>query len=135
MLLDNIAAYLIARGVSTGPTDQNWPLFLSFFSDDQDQMLGVFETGGLPADTLGRENERVTFQVRVRAGRLDYPTCRAKWKQIFDLLQDAQQTAGSPPLLPNVYYIQAAHMGPMMFLDDKGRPNATANFHVMQKRS
>jgi len=124
-LMDDIRAYLLANNVAGAP---NWPVYLGYYPDDQDQMIGIFETGGLPADTLGRENERVTFQVRIRASRLDYTTDRTKWKDIFDLLQDSIPASG-------YIFVQAVHYAPMMFNDDRGRPNMTANFRVMKARS
>jgi hypothetical protein len=131
MLLDDIATYLTAQGaVSAG-----WSLYKGFMPDDSiAQVIAIFETGGYPADTLGRENENVTFQLRVRGARLDYPTVRAKWKQCFDLLQDAQQTAGSPVLLAGYAFIQALHFGPLAFSDAKYL-NMTANFKVKKSRS
>src|ERR1017187_3475025 len=99
MILDDIRAYLVANGYGTS----TWPVTIGFFPDDQDQWIGLFQTGGMPADTLGRENERVTFQVRVRSSRLAYMTCYNTWLAIFNLLQDSQAQAGSPNLLPNFY--------------------------------
>ena len=131
MLLDNIYDYLVAKGA----VDAGWALYLSYLPDDTDQVIGLFETGGFPADTMMRENERVTFQVRVRTSRLDYQVGRAKWKQIFDLLQDAQASAGSPHLLTGITFIQALHFGPLTFLDDKGRNNFSSNWKVLQVRS
>jgi hypothetical protein len=131
MLLDDIKAYLVAQGaVSAG-----WSIFEGFMCDDSDQTIGLFETGGFPADTLGRENEDVTFQSRVRAHKLDYATGRAKWQIIFDLLQDARQTSGSPVLLPGYIFIQAAHYGPLCWTDKGGRPNFTSNWRVKKARS
>lgn len=127
-ILDSVYTYLVANGAN-GIGTSAWPVYIGFMADDQDQMIGLFETGGMPADTVGRENQRVTFQVRIRAARLDYATCRTMWQTVFNLLQDAQQTATG--YLPGIYYIQAMHYGPMFFNDDDGRSNMTANFRVM----
>lgn len=132
ILLDDLDAYLTAQGViSTG-----WTLCKAYLPDDQDLVVALFETGGYPAQELRRENERVTFQLVVRASRLDYVTCRAKWQEAFDALQDAQEMTGSSPLLlPGVAYIQAMHYGPVSLTDDKGRPNLKSNFRVMRALS
>ncbi len=131
MLLDDIKAFLIAEGaISAG-----WVIYEGYLPDDQDQTIVISETGGYPADTLGRENEDVTFQSRVRCARLDYATGRTKWLEVFDLLQDAQQTAGSPLLLAGYTFIQALHYGPAVFYDDKGRPNFCSNWRVKKERS
>jgi Bacteriophage minor capsid protein len=131
MLLDDIATYLTAMGA----TSTLWPIWKSDLPDETDQGIALFETGGFPPDTLGRENEDVTFQVRVRGTRKDYQVARAKWQEVYDLLQDAQQTAGSPVLLPGYVFIQAMHAGAMGWNDAKGRPNLTANFRVKKARS
>ena len=125
MLLDNLYAYL---GQQSGLVTSDWPLYTGYFPDSPDQCVGLFETGGMPADTLGRENERVTFQLRVRGNRFDYATVRRKWQDYFNALQDSQPAA-------NVTYVQAAHMGPLEFGDPNGRVNFTANFIVMQSRT
>ena len=128
-LLDDIGDYLKATGtVSTG-----WALCLAYLSDDQDRVISLFETGGYPAMEINRDNERVTFQARVRGTRLDYAVARAKWQILFDALQDAQEVPGSPILLPGIVYIQAMQYGPMSMSDDKGRPNLISNFRVMRR--
>jgi hypothetical protein len=130
-LLDDIYAYLNANGIP--PT--GWVLYEGFFADDQDQVIAIFDTGGMPFDTMAREYEHVTFQVRCRASKLDYVTCRTMWQTVFNLLQDAHQTSGSPLLLPGYALIQCLHAGPLTFLDDKGRPNSTMNFRVYKTRT
>jgi Bacteriophage minor capsid protein len=122
--LDDVQAYLVAEGAGSG----GWPIYVGYLPDDQDQTISLFPTGGMPADTLGRENRNPKFQLRVRAARLDYATCFAKWQQVFNLLQDARQISGSPVLLPNVVFIQAQQDEPFDFPDDKGRHNMTTNF-------
>lgn len=127
-LLNDIQAYLIAQGIATegggGPIPP-WPCYLGYFPDDTDQMMAVFETGGMPPDTMNREYERVTFQFRVRGKRLDYPTVRAQWQAGFNVLQDSQPTS-------DYALIQAMHYGPMTFNDDRGRPNFISNFRVVR---
>lgn len=130
LLLDLIRDHLIAQGIAGNLT--GWPIYEGIFPDDQDQMIGVFETGGEPADTMLRENRRVTFQSRVRAARLDYATARDKWDEIFNALQDANQIPGSPLLLGGIIFIQAMQVAPLHFNDNKGRPNMTCNWRVMR---
>lgn len=120
-LLDDIRTYLVTQGLVTA----EWPCYEGYFPDDQNQMVSIFETGGMPADTLNRENERVTFQLRVRGPRLSYPVVRAQWLLLFDALQDSQPA-------PGYTLVQALHYGPMTFNDDRGRPNMISNFRVMK---
>ena len=129
LILDDLYAYLCANGF--GPSTA-WPVYEGFIPNDTDQVVALFQTGGYPADTLGRENERLTFQVRVRAKRLSYAQCYGTWLAIFNLLQDAQQTSGSPQFLVGWYLCQAIHYGPLMFNDDLGRTNMTMNFRIVK---
>lgn len=131
MLLDDIRSYLVSRGISTAA----WPTFIGYMPDSTDQMIGLFETGGYPPVELNRENELVTFQLRVRGSHLNYATTRLKWKACFDAIQDAQAAIGSPASLPGVTFIQAMHNGPLHSNDDKGRPNFTSNFRCKRAYS
>lgn len=132
MLLDDIRTYLVAQGIAGGST--GWPIYEGFMPDDQDQMIGLFETGGYPADTLLRENARVTFQVRMRSSEFAYASVRSKWEAVFAALQDAQETTGSPKFLVGYTFIQALQVAPLLFNDSKKRPNATVNFRVLKAR-
>lgn len=130
MILDDVRDYLVANGAAT----VLWPLTMGYLPDDSDQAIALFEYPGDPRDTLDADTETVKFQIRVRGAELDYPVARAKWLECFDLLQDSQQTSGSPILLPGVVFIQAMAYGPMAMNDEKGRPNFSTNFRCMRYR-
>lgn len=134
MWLEDIRDYLIAQGVaqdaSTTP-NAPWPIYIGFIPDDQDQVVGLFTTGGFPADTLLRANRRLTMQLRVRAASRDFATAYAQYQSIFNLLQDANQVAGSPILLPNFVFMQAIQVDPLHFNDEHSRPNLTSNWRIM----
>lgn len=134
MLLDDIKAYLAGKGLVDGAT--GWPCYIAFMPDDTDKCVGLFDSGGYPPDTLGRENERLTFQCRVRGVRFEYPEAHAEWKAIFDALQDAQEgsLAASPDPLAGYTYIQAMQQGPLHANDTNGRPNLSSNWRVMRAR-
>lgn len=125
--------YLTGTALVNGAT--GWPLFLGYMTDDQDQTVALYETGGFPADTLLRENQRVTFQLRVRGARRDYQNVRQKWQDLFNALQDTDWASTGLVYLPGVVFIQAMHYGPLVFTDDKGRVNMTVNFRVMRTPS
>jgi hypothetical protein len=134
MFLDSVRDYLISLGVVGGVT--GWPCYIGLFPDDQDRCVGIFPTGGYPADTLARENERLTFQTRVRAGRFDFPIAFAKWEEIFNALQDAQEGSWptSPDPLEGFVFVQAMQQGPLQFNDSNGRVNMTSNWRVLRVR-
>jgi hypothetical protein len=131
-LMEEVYAYLTNYGAVNGAT--GWPCYIGYMTDDQDQTVALYETGGYPADTLLRENQRETFQLRVRGSRRDYPNVRQKWQDLFNLLQDASQDA-DPLLLDGIIFIQAMHYGPLVFTDDKGRVNMTANWRCLRTPS
>jgi len=89
-LLNIIKTKLTSDGVVDGST---WKCFIGYCPDDQDKVISLYSTGGLPQDTLGGENVIETIQVRVRAGALDYSACHDKWWEMFNSLQDADLTA------------------------------------------
>lgn len=131
MILDDIAAYLITKGVAVAPPPNNadlpdgaWPVYEGYFPDDVDQTMGVFETIGQPALTMNRDAVGLSFQMRVRGLRLNYAATHAQWQACFDALQDSQPT-------PAYALVQAAYYGPMTFNDDRGRPNFITNFKVV----
>jgi len=126
MFLDDVYNYLTSYGYVNGNT--GWPLYEGYMPDDQDLTVAIYETGGYPADTLMRENQRITFQLRVRGSRRDYARVRQKWQDLFNALQDADDT-----LLQGVALCQAMHYGPLAFTDDKGRVNMTVNFRVTRQ--
>jgi len=135
MFLDNVRDYLLASGV-VGRNGSGWPIFIGYLPDDLDRCVALFPTGGFPADTLGRENLRPTFQTRVRSSVLDFAGCYAQWEVLFNLLQDANagMIAASPDPLETFVYIQAMKTSPLQFNDSKQRPNMTANWRVMKLR-
>jgi hypothetical protein len=126
MFLDDVYTYLTNGGYVNGAT--GWPLYEGYMPDDQDLTVALYETGGYPADTILRENQRITFQLRVRGSRRDYARVRQKWQDLFNALQDANN-----PALNGVALMQAMHYGPLVFTDDKGRVNMTVNFRVTRQ--
>lgn len=127
-ILNDIVSFLTSQNlVST-----SYPIYQGYIPDDQDQMMAVFETGGMPPTELGignapRPNERVTFQFRVRGTRLNYGVTRQQWLNCFNALQDS--VLG----MPNIYvYVQTKHNGPICFNDDRGRSNFITNFNCMR---
>jgi hypothetical protein len=131
MLATDIRSYLISLGIVGGAT--SWPVYCGYFPESSnDKMVAIFETAGMPADTLERENRRLSFQTRVRASRLDYQVAYDKWLEIFNALQDAQSSGGSPDYLAGVIFIQAMQVGPNHFNDENERPNLTSNWRVLR---
>lgn len=129
MILDKLKAYLDAMGA----TSLLWPCYEGYLPDTMDQVIAVFETGGYPPDTLERDTETITIQLRVRGAKLDYAVVRAKWLECFNLLEDANAMV-SPSLLTGVVFIQAMQFGANCFFDENGRPNFITNFRVYQYR-
>lgn len=120
-ILDDINTYLTGLSLAGG----TYPIYEGYIPDDQDNMMAVFETGGMPPVEIDRPNEIVTFQFRVRTSRLNYAVGRQQWLTCFNALQDS--VLG----MPAVYiFVQCMHYGPLFFNDDKGRSNFISNFRV-----
>ena len=130
MFLDDVRDYLTAQGVVTSA----WPAYIGYLPDDADCMIGLFATGGYPADTLSRENSRPTFQTVVRGPEFGYSATHDKWEEVFDALQDAAQMSGSPTLLPGVAFIQAMMTEPLVFPDPKRRLKFISNWRALRTR-
>ena len=125
MLLDIIKARLIATGVANTTT---WRVFVGFCPDVSDQVLSLHLSGGFPQETHEGDNVTESFQVRVRAAKLDYVTCEAKWREALYALHDADLSASG------IRLIQAMAMGPLEWYDESQRPNMSANFRVVRDK-
>ncbi len=123
MLLDEIGAWLVERGVAGGAT--GWALAKAYMPPSPDQVVGLFETGGfLPSPSA----DRLTFQVRVRGAKLDYPGARSKIGQALDALQ---KLAGE---LSGAGYVSITAMQapfPMGY-DANDRPEVACNFAAVR---
>ena len=130
--LDDVRSYLVGLGVVEGAT--GWACYCGYMPDDQDRTVGLFESPGLPQDTMARENLRPKLLFHLRGARFGYAEARSKWQDIWDALQDAQASSGSPAYLSGYIYIQAEQSAPLCFNDANNRPNMTANFQVLKER-
>ena len=132
-ILDDVWNFLVAQGAVEGST--GWKCYEGYMPDDQNLTVGLFESPGMMQDTMARENVRPKLVVHVRGNRLAYSAVRAKWQEIWDLLQDAQDSGGgSPHTLSGYTYIQAEQSSPLCFNDANNRPNMTANFQILKAR-
>lgn len=127
-LLDDVRTHLINQSVANTTT---WKAFVGYTPDEADQVISLNPTGGRPQDTHGGENAHDTFQVRIRAAKFEYTICEAKWWDMFDALQDADLSSVSGA---DVYLMQCENVGPLHYVDDKQRPNCTANFRVIRAK-
>ncbi len=126
--LDDVRDYLIATGVCGGST--NWPIYLAYLTDDQDQTVSLFTTGGTAPETLDETFLRVGMQIRVRAGKLAFSEAYNKWKDCFTALQHAREgTFGST--LTGFIYILAVQVEPISFTDENGRINLASGWDIL----
>lgn len=111
---------------SVGGSD--WPVFIGYTPDDPgvDQIIGLQLSGGTADETMLGENVYETFQLKVRAGRLEFADCESKWREAFDSLHDAS--------ISGISLIQALATGPMPWYDEKSRICMSANFRVVRPR-
>lgn len=130
-LLEDIRFKLQVDNVFDGST---WKCYLGYMPDEQNQVIGIFESGGLPSNTLNRENTLPSFQVRIRASQQDYVVCRNKWQAVYNSLQDASESNGSPETLVGYYLIQALASAPLVWTDELQRVNMSVNFRVIKSK-
>jgi len=116
------------RLISAGVIDTGWDCFIGYIPDVQDQLIGLSPTGGFPQDTQENDNLIETFQANVRSGVRAYAVCEAKWAELFSALQDANLSSSG------VRLIQALQTGPLIWYDDRNRPNMSVNFRVVRDR-
>lgn len=126
ILLDIIRSTLISAGVVEGST--GFKCFVGYAPDDQDQIVGLMPTGGGEQETHGGENVNGTFQAKIRTGQFAFVACEAKWRAVFNALQDANLSASG------IYLIQAMNTEPLMWVDEKNRYCASVNFRVIRAK-
>ena len=131
-LLDDIEAYLLAKGADDGGT---WPILKSRLPLGEQQAITIFETGGEPPTEMNRETQNLKFRLLVRGLAFNYEVTRSKWEECFDLLQDAREESGSPVLLPGIVYFMCEQEGAMNLPDANNRDNFITNFRVKRMRS
>lgn len=124
---DDVVDYLIAQGTVEGAT--GWKAFVNEMPAEPDQIVGVFEAGGGPPETRIDMN-RPAVQIRVRAGRHDWPAARAKIKAVFDLLH---KFSGA---LTGTYYVAIIAAGDVipLGLDANDRPELAQTYSMMRSR-
>lgn len=121
--MDTVCQYLIDSGAGAG----GFATYVGFMADQPDTAIGLAPTGGFPQDTLGNENVSGSFQVKIRAGEMDYDAAVSKWNTVFALLQDAVD-------IPGVVFIQALAAEPMVLYDGRNRPCAILNMRYTRTR-
>lgn len=121
-LLDVLFNKLTTDGVVGGAS--GFAGFVAYSPDTQDQIVSVYDSGGLPEETQQKLYSVATVQVRVRSKELDYLTGRQQWDLVYASLQNADLSA------QGVLSILAMNSAPLYFIDSKNRPNFTVNFRV-----
>jgi len=132
MLLDEIAARLIAQSVGVAGSTANWVVKKGWMPPAPDRAIGIFETGGFPND--GHESaliDRPTFQVRVRAPKGGYSTARTKMGAARTALEIGNST------LSGRRYVHIVAQGEPVSLgcDENARPELVLNFVALRSRT
>lgn len=130
MLLDEIGNYLQTQGVGTlGST-----LFLSVMPDTPDDVVSVYDYGGLPpVMTLGAgaaKWEEPRIQVVARA--TTYSAARTKIGAVFTALHSLLNTSLSGTLYLSIEAVQSPFT---LDRDTNGRVRCACNFHIRKALS
>jgi len=126
-LLTAIRDHLISQAVVDSDA---WKAYIGWTPDTQDQVISLTPAGGFPQDTHEGENALGSFQVRVRAGKLDYAVGESKWWDVFDALQGADLSA-SPDF---IFMIAAENSEPIYYVDEKQRSCFTLNCRTVRAK-
>jgi Bacteriophage minor capsid protein len=120
---DDVADLFAAAGWT------GWSVFVNEMPPEPDQAVGIFEAGGPPPGTR-LDIDRPSVQVRVRAGKHDWPTARAKIKDAFDLLHKRTGT------LTGTYYVAIMATGDVLTLglDANERPELAQTYEAIRSR-
>jgi len=124
-ILDDIGAKLVTDLVVEGVT--GWTLAKSYMPPTPDQVIGIFETGGIiPDQTEGISYEYPTFQVRCRGLSFGYEATRIKIQEVFDSLNNST--------VSGYIYIYPNESGPILlkYDHDDNRPELAWNFTTMK---
>lgn len=124
-LLEIIRQKLLDDGVAS----EAFPCYVNYHPESPDASMALMLTGGFPQDTLGNENLHVTFQIKVRAAKLDFATLQAKCLAVFESLQDADLSQDS------IHLIQAMAAAPLTWNDDLLRCCGSYNFRAIYARN
>jgi len=125
-LLDDMRDHLITNSIVEGAT--GWQCLIGRITDNQDQQVALFETGGeTPDESQETRVDEVTFQVRVRAAEFAYNAARSKIQDVFDTLQDAT--------ISGYVFVFAIQAGPLnMGYDNNNRPELVQNYRALKNR-
>lgn len=129
-MLDDISAYLVSNSIGTaGQADSGgWSIHIGKLPAGNDQVIGLFQNGGSPADRLfdGVGNRHPMLQVRVRATQGGFSTGETKAAAIVTLLHAVHNQT-----LTSTKYLQIRSMSEIYLgTDDQGRPGWSLNFAV-----
>jgi hypothetical protein len=129
-ILEAVGNYIASSGTGTLGTN----LFLARMPDQPNVCIAVYEyPGEAPVETMatGAQVDRPRFQVKVRAGRDDYPIARDLADQIRTLLMGvAGQTLSGLQVLKISAVGGIAPVGS----DPDDRPSVVVNFSAMVLR-
>lgn len=137
-LLEEVAARLISQGVGVVGTTAPWVVFKGWEPETPDQVLTLYETGGLPNqprdDALTGALDQPSFQLRIRGGQTStgYPAARTKLAAARTALEGM-----SPGTFSGRYYCQVTANSEPISLghDESHRPRLVLNFTALRSRS
>lgn len=131
-LLDEIAARLVSQSVGVQGSTASWTVYKGREPPTPDQVITVFETGGLPNQGRDDTLDFPTFQVRVRGigtTSTGYPAARTKLAAARVALESMNAATFS-----GRYYCTVTAHGEVISLgaDESNRPRLVMNFTAMR---
>lgn len=126
------SASVAGRPGSAAETASGWQIGCGFMAASPDQMVGIYDTGGLPNEQVA-PLDRPTFQVRVRGSQnLDIGAVRTQLETCRSTLEAINATViASRRYVMVMMEGNAIPMGP----DQNNRQEYVANFKALRSRS
>lgn len=135
-LLDDVETRLSTQSVagiagSTNAVDLGWTIYKGFMPPDPDKAIGIFETGGFPAEAIPELNYP-TFQLRVRSSSTGYSTGRQKVTDAETALHGIVNITINGRYYPGFFAMSdAISLG----VDNENRPIIAQNYKAMRSRT
>lgn len=125
----DLARYLVSQGVGALGGTAQWAISIAAEAEVPDDVVTLYDTGGLEPDTDELDLTRPSVQVRVRSK--DYPGAYSKQLAIRDLLTLPNRITVSGGSV----FLLVAMSSDIMSIgrDDNGRHVLTANYRTVRE--
>lgn len=137
-LLDDVAGYLVAQGISPAGTTGDWSVAKGYEVDTPDRLITLVETGGLPNERPDVGLDRPTFQVRIRGPNFSVQNALSTAMAKATAVKFALDSVGDMRIGPSSRYyahIRVVHDPLNLGYDNTNRPTYALNCWTARSRT